>query len=57
MDLANERQFALDIEATIRDGALDVGIFAPEEMLVLGEADSLVGRMKEALGGLGKVEQ
>ncbi|KAF2843129.1 nonribosomal peptide synthetase 2 [Patellaria atrata CBS 101060] len=32
---------SVDIEATIRDGGLDVGVFAPEEMLDIGGAEKL----------------
>jgi hypothetical protein len=38
----NEQQFALDVEATVRNGALDVGVFAPEAMLGLEGAEVLV---------------
>lgn len=37
---------AVDIEATVRDGALDVGVFVPVEMLELEEAEKLVNGLK-----------
>jgi amino acid adenylation domain-containing protein len=43
---------AIDVEATIRDGKLDVGVFAPEEMLGLQDAEGLVEEMGRTLGGL-----
>jgi hypothetical protein len=36
-------QHAIDIEATIRNGAFDVGIFAPEQMLSLEDSKNLMG--------------
>ncbi|KAL1800615.1 hypothetical protein ACET3X_000957 [Alternaria dauci] len=56
-ELVNERVngaylHAVDIEATIRNGALDVGIFAPTEMISLRDGEELVrdlGRQIEEL--------
>ena len=43
-------QFSLDIEATVSaDGsALDVGVFCPQEMLGLQEAEHITAELKEA---------
>ncbi|KAF2115717.1 hypothetical protein BDV96DRAFT_492707 [Lophiotrema nucula] len=43
---------AVDVEATIRNGALDVGIFAPEEMLGLEAAEKMVADISHELEGL-----
>ena len=40
------RQHGVDIEATIRDGKLAVGVFAPTHLLTLENGEKLV----EALG-------
>lgn len=45
-------QHALDIEVTVRNGALDVGLFAPEEMLSLDEGEGLVEEMRREMEGL-----
>jgi hypothetical protein len=47
-------QHAVDVEATIHDGALDVGVFAPTEMLGLQDAEDLVRNVKLELEGLVK---
>ncbi|KZM27170.1 catalytic [Ascochyta rabiei] len=43
---------AIDVEATIRGGQLDVGIFAPTEMLGLEDAERLVEGVRTELEGL-----
>ncbi|KAF2190906.1 hypothetical protein K469DRAFT_719862 [Zopfia rhizophila CBS 207.26] len=43
---------AIDIEATTRNGGLDVGIFGPEEMMGLQEAEKLVEGIKVELSKL-----
>ncbi|KAG9191905.1 hypothetical protein G6011_10639 [Alternaria panax] len=53
-ELLNERVngaylHAVDVEATIRNGALDVGIFVPTEMMSLGDGDELVRELKKQL--------
>ena len=45
-------QHAIDIEATIRNGALDVGIFGLTEMISLEEGERLLENIKEELQGL-----
>ncbi|KAF2444764.1 nonribosomal peptide synthetase-like protein 2 [Karstenula rhodostoma CBS 690.94] len=45
---------ALDIEATIRDGALDVGVFAPRGMMELEEGEKLMEEIRVELEGVGK---
>ncbi|KAF1921200.1 hypothetical protein BDU57DRAFT_40928 [Ampelomyces quisqualis] len=45
---------AVDVEATVRNGALDVGVFAPVEMLGMLEGSGLVYDMESALKGLGE---
>lgn len=35
-------QHAIDVEATVRHGKLDIGVFAPGEMLGLERAEHLV---------------
>jgi ferricrocin synthase len=42
-------QHAIDVEATIRNGSLDVGIFAPVEMLSLAAGNSLLEDLKAEL--------
>jgi hypothetical protein len=37
------------VEATVRKGALDVGIFAPTDMLSLREGESLMENIKQEL--------
>ncbi|ORX99680.1 nonribosomal peptide synthetase-like protein 2 [Clohesyomyces aquaticus] len=43
---------AVDIEATIRDGALSVGVFGAEELLGLEQGEKLVESLKAVLEGL-----
>ncbi|KAL5115064.1 hypothetical protein ACEQ8H_007039 [Pleosporales sp. CAS-2024a] len=43
---------AIDMEATVRNGALDVGIFAPAEMLSLDDGNQLLVELKTALSRL-----
>ena len=45
-------QHAVDIEATIQHGALDVGIFAPEDMLDLQQGEEMMKKFKLILDGL-----
>jgi hypothetical protein len=46
-------QHALDIEATVRRGGmLNVGVFAPEEMLSLHDGEELVRELKEGVEAL-----
>ncbi|KAF2852767.1 nonribosomal peptide synthetase-like protein 2 [Plenodomus tracheiphilus IPT5] len=52
--LTNERVnrvylHAIDVEATVRNGALDVGVFAPTEMLSLENGEKLVEDLKGEL--------
>jgi len=52
--LVNERVngaylHAVDVEATIRNGALDVGIFAPTEMTGLQDGEELVRDLRRQL--------
>jgi hypothetical protein len=47
-------QHALDIEATIKDGALDVGVFAPQEMMDLEEGEKLMEDIRVELEGSSK---
>lgn len=42
-------QHAVDIEATVRNGALNVGVFAPVEMMSLQGGEALVQNIKEEL--------
>ncbi|KAJ4355223.1 hypothetical protein N0V95_003118 [Ascochyta clinopodiicola] len=49
---ANTRQHAIDIEATVRSGQLDVGVFAPTEMMGLEDAEKLIEGLKTELEGL-----
>ncbi|KAF2658030.1 hypothetical protein K491DRAFT_593966 [Lophiostoma macrostomum CBS 122681] len=47
---------SIDVEATVRNGALDVGVFAPETMLGLEDAERLVNDIKlgfERVMGMG----
>ncbi|KAF1978402.1 hypothetical protein BU23DRAFT_564003 [Bimuria novae-zelandiae CBS 107.79] len=44
--------YALDIEATVRDGKLDAGVFAPGEMLGVEEGGRLIVGFREELEGL-----
>lgn len=45
-------QHAIDIEATLRNNALDVGIFAPEDMLSLNAAEGMMRELKRELEGI-----
>lgn len=51
---ANTEQHAVDIEATVRDGGLDVGLFAPVEMMGLQEGEKLIEELRVELQHLGK---
>ena len=42
-------QHAIDVEATIRNGALHVGVFAPTEMLSLQNGEQLVEDLRREL--------
>jgi hypothetical protein len=44
-----DAQHAIDVEATIRNGALDVGIFAPTEMMGLQDGEDLVRNLRRQL--------
>ncbi|KAK5137565.1 hypothetical protein LTR08_008545 [Meristemomyces frigidus] len=43
---ARAYQYSLDLEAIVADGVLGVGLFCPEEMLGLAEAEAVVGELK-----------
>ena len=45
-------QHSVDVEATVRNGALDVGVFAPETMLNIEGAEKLVGGIKSGFEGV-----
>jgi hypothetical protein len=45
-------QHAIDIEATIRNGHLDIGVFAPTQMLSLQDGEKLVDDMRLELENL-----
>ncbi|KAK5109039.1 hypothetical protein LTR62_007587 [Meristemomyces frigidus] len=38
LQVADAFQFSVDLEATVTDGALDIGVFCPQEMMGLGDA-------------------
>ncbi|KAF1987350.1 nonribosomal peptide synthetase-like protein 2 [Aulographum hederae CBS 113979] len=40
---------SLDIEATVRDGVLDVGVFSPVEMLGIEAAEELIGDLQKEM--------
>ena len=44
----------MDIEAAIRNGMLDVGVFAPANFLNEGEAENLLGELQAVLKGIGQ---
>ncbi|TKA79010.1 hypothetical protein B0A49_02271 [Cryomyces minteri] len=44
--------FSIDVEATIRNGALDVGVFAPVDMLSVAAAEGVVSELRDLLAGL-----
>ncbi|KAK5697898.1 NRPS protein [Elasticomyces elasticus] len=44
--------FSVDLEATVTHGALDVGLFAPEEMLGLEKGEKVLAELRDMLGGL-----
>lgn len=50
---ANAEQHAVDIEATIRGGKLDVGVFAPTHILSLEEGEKVVEGLRSELERLG----
>lgn len=39
----------MDVEMTITDAGLDVGLFCPEEMLSLDQAEEALGELKRVL--------
>ena len=45
-------QHAVDVEVTVRNGTLDVGVFAPEELLNLRDGEKLVDEIRLGLEGL-----
>jgi ferricrocin synthase len=45
----SKKQPSLDIEATIRDGHLDIGAFCPEELLSLENVEKLIHDIREIL--------
>jgi hypothetical protein len=45
-------QHSLDIEATIRNGGLDIGAFGPEKMLGNRSAHRMIGELVELLQGV-----
>ena len=47
-------QPSLDIEASIRDGHLDIGVFCPEEFLGLDDAEKLISDIRETLKSIGE---
>lgn len=53
---ANTPQHSIDIEATVRDGALDVGLFGPTELLSLADGEKLIEDLKFELGKLARVK-
>ena len=48
--------YAIDVEATVRKGALDIGVFGLEEMVGLGDVERLAEDVRGALMELGLVE-
>ncbi|KAK5701155.1 NRPS protein [Elasticomyces elasticus] len=44
--------YSVDLEATITHGALDVGLFSPEEMLGLDKGEKVLEKLRDMLGGL-----
>ncbi|KAK5125699.1 hypothetical protein LTR85_011973 [Meristemomyces frigidus] len=46
MKLADAYQHSLDLEATVANGALDIGVFCPEAMLGLEVAEKVVEEMR-----------
>ncbi|KAH7078060.1 hypothetical protein BKA63DRAFT_410193 [Paraphoma chrysanthemicola] len=48
---------AVDIEVALRNGALDVGVFAPVEMLSMGEGAELINGLKGHLTSFEDVER
>ncbi|OAG07938.1 uncharacterized protein CC84DRAFT_1173526 [Paraphaeosphaeria sporulosa] len=46
---------ALDVEATIRDGSLDMGVFAPQDMMSLKEGEKMMEDILTELEGLSKI--
>ena len=51
-DKANKQQHAVDVEATTHNGKLDVGVFAPTEMLSLDDGERLMKDLRSALESL-----
>lgn len=45
-------QHSVDVEMTVADGKLDVGFFAPMDMVSLEEADGAIAELKEVLEGV-----
>ncbi|KAH0551393.1 hypothetical protein GP486_007392, partial [Trichoglossum hirsutum] len=45
---------SLDIEATIQDGHLDIGVFCPEELLSLEDVDRLISDIRETLSDMNR---
>lgn len=42
-------QPSVDVEATVRDGALDVGVFGPTDLVSLDDADFLMEGIRREL--------
>ncbi|KAJ8117348.1 hypothetical protein OPT61_g1437 [Boeremia exigua] len=58
-NLVNERVnaaylHAIDVEATVRNGSLDVGVFAPTSMLSLEDGEKLIKELVLELEGMGQ---
>ncbi|KAK5010952.1 hypothetical protein LTR28_006713 [Elasticomyces elasticus] len=44
--------YSIDVEAAIRDGALDIGVFCPEEMLDLEDVQRVIVELRDILNGV-----
>ena len=47
MKVAEAYQYSVDLEAAVANGSLDVGVFCPEEMLGLEEAEVMIEEVKK----------
>lgn len=42
-------QYSLDVEAAVRDGSLDIGMFGPTALVSIEDAELAMARLKELL--------
>lgn len=55
--MLTQAQHAVDIEVALHDGALDIGVFAPVDMLSLAEGRNLIEELKGHLQSFGDLDR